>query len=217
MLKVPPGYDDLLGDAAAAPIRGELHKLDVEGVAALLARRPQPRSTAALAAATQRGSPPAEKVKHLHTFVCDHLEPGGFDALLIGMSLDELPADTFGLVTRALVTWGTARPYTAAATLASMTGHHWRTVRAHLINHGIADPMGLPSMHALLDITETMVIEAIQEDKPEKTRLKREQFYNQLYVPDRVAVSVDGKTKPALAEPEVAEEAFDQFARALGG
>lgn len=153
----------------------------------------------------------------LQGFVADHLG-SSLDDLYVDMMRGRLPEDTFGLIARAVSTWGTARPYLAVSTLAVHTAQHWRVIRAHLINHGIADPMELPSMHVLLDVTEQLEIESIQGSTPAETARKRSQFYDRLYTPERNRVSiVNGPSyTPAdagLSDPEI-EDAFDEFARA---
>lgn len=151
----------------------------------------------------------------LQGFVADHLG-SSLDDLYVDMMRGRLPEDTFGLIARAVSTWGTARPYLAVSTLAVHTAQHWRVIRSHLINHGIADPMELPSMHVLLDVTEQLEIESIQGSTPAETTRKRSQFYDRLYTPERGGQTNGPSYTPAdagLSDPEI-EDAFDAFARA---
>lgn len=91
-----------------------------------------------------------------------------------------------------------------------MTAHHWRTIRSRLIQAGIVDPMALPSMHALLDVTESMVLEAAENKRG------RERILDQLYSPSIAGARLNGSGyKPRPAGFSVAEQqaAFDNFAR----
>ena len=51
-----------------------------------------------------------------------------------------------------------------------------------MLRAGIGDPMNLPSMHALLDLTESAMIESMSSD-PENGSQKVSEFIDQLYAP----------------------------------
>jgi hypothetical protein len=216
MFGPPRGYDDLLGDAECAPPLGEPVDLNVVGVGVLQARRPAPRSTAVLAAITRPHISTAARLGLMQRFVNDHLSDEQVDDLLEKMMSGDLPDDAMGRVSRALCRWGTARPYTAVCHLAGVTGQHWRLIRQHLLVNGVTDPMWLPSMHALLDVTEQLVIESMQGRTPAQTEAKRDTFYNQLYRPDRLDAEFNGEDYQPIPDGfgEGEEDAaFDAFAR----
>lgn len=174
-----------------------------------------PRSAAALASASRPRTGRQDRLAALQTFVADHLVSPDLDDLYTHMMSERLPEDTLGRVARAVATCGTARPYVAVSTLAAITAQHWRTIRAHLINHGIINPMNLPSLHALLDVTEHMAVEAIQEKTPAETKRKRDKFYDQLYGPEFDAPVNDAVYKPAGISDTEMEAAFDQLSDAV--
>jgi hypothetical protein len=188
----------------------------VDGVGDVQAYPPTPASTALLAQSVRgRGSDDKTRGSYLYWFVRDHLTSEGFDDLLLGMWDGQIDDDdAVHKTARAVATWGTARPYLAVATLASISGQHWRTVRAHLIDKGIPDPMLLPSMHALLDVVETMVVESIHADKPRDTQRKRDEFYDTLYKPEIVKVPVNGDGyRPVPEGFDDTDDVFDRFAK----
>lgn len=100
-------------------------------------------------------------------------------------------------------------------TLCAITAAHWRMVRHKLLLAGIADPMALGSMHALLDVAELMVLESMQTADPDQDRLRREQFLDKLYAPTKETIALNGAGyKPVPAEfmdPENIEASFDAF------
>ena len=214
MFDPPPGYVDLLADAANAPPLGEPAALDIDGVGTVLARRASPASIAALAMAANPDLKLPAQQEHLATFVADHLGEGEYERLTDAMIADSLPANTFFLVGRAIATRGTARPYVAVITLAVQTAHHWREIRRRINAGGIVDPMQLPSMHAVLDVTEHAVIESMAG---EDSSTRRTQFYDSLYGPDRTALNGPGQSvapPPGFSSDEV-EASFDAFAAAM--
>lgn len=65
-----------------------------------------------------------------------------------------------------------------------LTAHHWRALRTKLALAGIGDLMALPSMHILLDLTETALEESMSATAdPDEGRQKVEEFRDQLYAP----------------------------------
>lgn len=108
-------------------------------------------------------------------------------------------------------------PYAAVITLSVLTAHHWRALRLKLLLAGVADPMALPSLHALLDTTESAVLESMHGDNPRDGEMKRSMFLDRLYAPSPVVDALNGEGYVAqpegFAEEEV-EASFDAFAQA---
>ncbi|QGH80044.1 hypothetical protein SEA_NHAGOS_33 [Gordonia phage NHagos] len=97
-------------------------------------------------------------------------------------------------------------------TLSAITAEHWRTLRARCASHGLARPLEqLPSLHALLDVTEMAVMESFQGKDPEKDR---KAFLDKLYAPEpaaRRAAGTGHKPAPAGFDEDAMESAFDAF------
>jgi hypothetical protein len=98
-----------------------------------------------------------------------------------------------------------------------LTAHHWRSIRLKLTTAGILDPMMLPSMHVLLDLTETSILEAMHGKTAREGEMQRATFLDQLYAPtlqvrnlngDKTAVAPDG------FDIDDVEDSFDAFAKA---
>lgn len=207
MVDPPPGYVDLLADAAHAPHPGDPALLEVPDVGEVLARRARPASIAALAMAANPDLTMQERQGHLAGFVAEHLAAGEYERLTVEMIDGDLPDDTFFLVGRAIATQGTARPYVAVISLALQTAVVWREIRRRIHAGGIVDPMGLPSMHAVLDVTERALLESMGGDEG-----KRAKFYEALYAPDGSALNGAGYSGPPPGfSPEEVEATFDAF------
>jgi hypothetical protein len=102
-----------------------------------------------------------------------------------------------------------------------MTAFNWRTLRPHLLNAGVPDPMALPSMHSLLDVMEQLILESKANSAKDSAEAKRsiEQFYDALYKPDRTLPDA-GEYKGVKAAPFTEEESaasFATFLSATGG
>lgn len=110
MYEPPPGFDDMLGDAELVPMEGPFRTLEVPGVGSVLARRPMPRSTAALAMSANAKIDATARQDYLTLFVRNHLADGEYERLMVAMINGEAPPDTLGRVARSISTWGTARP-----------------------------------------------------------------------------------------------------------
>lgn len=98
-----------------------------------------------------------------------------------------------------------------------MTAHHWRTLRLKLTLAGISQPMALPSMHVLLDNTESAILEAMHGDNPKDGETKRSMFIDRLYAPTPESMALNGSDyvpQPEGFEPDEVEAAFDAFAQA---
>ena len=111
---------------------------------------------------------------------------------------------------------GHRAPYIAVITLAVMTAHHWRTIRLKLVQSGVHNPMGLPTMHILLDATEAAVLESLSTGGRE-AEFHRSQFLDQLYSPANDVGLGGGDVAPAGFAPDEVEAAFDAFAAATTG
>ena len=210
MFDPPPGYDDMIGDAANAPFAAQYEPVLVPEVGVLTARRPMPRAAAGLAMAANSALTDTARADYLVLFVNDHVHPDEMERVYFAMMSDEAPANSIELIARKLATWGTARPYLAVVTLAVMTAHHWRTIRLKLVQSGVHDPMTLPTMHILLDTTEAAVLEGMSGDRDSER--KRTMFLDRLYSP------LADPTAPAAPPPgfsdDDTEDAFDAFASA---
>lgn len=110
MYDPPSGLDDMLSDADDVPMTSKFQSLDIDGVGAVQARKPQPRSAAALAASANSKASIEMKVDHLTLFVRHHLTDESYEDLLRGMVVGDYPPDTIQRVARAVSVWGTARP-----------------------------------------------------------------------------------------------------------
>lgn len=107
---------------------------------------------------------------------------------------------------------GHCPPYLAVISLAVMTAHHWRTIRLKLVQSGVHDPMGLRTMHVVLDATEAAILEAMSADRDGD--MKRTLFLDKLYSP-LLDPDVDKATvQPRGFTDEDVESSFDAFAAA---
>ncbi len=216
MFEPPPGYEDMLGDAETAPWSDRYDVLDVEGIGAVRARRPMPGAVATLAMAGNNELDSVSRSDYLVRFVVDHLSPDDVERVFLGMASGGCPIDSMERLSRAIATWGTSRPYIAVITLAVLTAHHWRTLRLKLVTSGIYAPMALPTMHMILDTTESSILEALTVEGGKEGEMKRRLFLDKLYAPiidptvDAAAVIPDG-----FSADEV-EDSFDAFAAAAG-
>ena len=213
MFSPPPGYVDFISDADTA-LPAELGRtLTVPRVGTVVARRTTPASAALLAMSASPDSKPSEQVAYLARFVEAHLGTDEVGRVYVEMMVGDMPSDAITLIARAVATEGTARPYVAVVSLAVMCGHHWRTIRQKLLAAGIADPMALPSMHVLLDYTESMAVEALASG--EDGRREVDSLYRRLYGPTPEALSLNGDDYvPPGFSPEEVEASFDAFSHA---
>lgn len=192
MFDPPPGFNDLVSDAEGCPITGPLRSLKIPAVGTVQARKCRPRAAAALAMGHNKRIPDSEKLSYQSRFLLDHLDAVEYERLLLGTLEGDLPVDALHRVARAVATWGTARPYVAVVTLSLHAGYNWRNIRQKLITSGVANPMKLSSLHALLDVVEDIVVDSVfraaereKDDAPPsagETAVKR--FYDEIYVPD---------------------------------
>jgi hypothetical protein len=208
----PPGYEDMLGDAATAEFSEQFDYIKVPEVGSLKARRPLPNAIATLAMAANSGLTNAERTDYLILFISDHLAEGEMERVYVEMMVGEASSDSVEKIARALATWGTARPYIAVVTLAVMTAHHWRTIRLKMVQSGVRDPMRLPTMHILLDATETAVLEAMSTGSDGE--MKRTMFLHKLYSPLSDPSAPAEIAAPPGFDDDDTEDAFDAFAAA---
>lgn len=90
--------------------------------------------------------------------------------------------------------------------MAVTAAYHWRSIRAKLMLAGMADPLRqLPDIHALLDITENVIMEGKANEGGDAL----ERWLFQTYKPEV-------GQKPQGFEEEDQLAAFDAFGGALG-
>lgn len=106
----PPSFEDMLGDAEGVELVGPYHRIEVDEVGEVQARKPMPNAIPNLAQSARADVPDSTRTEHLNRFVRNHLNVGEADRLLAAMMTGELPADTFSRVATAIAVWGTARP-----------------------------------------------------------------------------------------------------------
>ena len=143
---------------------------------------------------------------HLTRFVEVHMTPDGFEDLLLGMVDGRYPSDTVTALARALATWGTARQFPAVSALCAMTGKFWRVLRARLaVKGGLTDPLAqLPTLHVLIDVTESAVMESITKDE------ERDKIQNQLYAPELNSGATPSEpAPPSWWDADDAEDSFN--------
>ena len=86
-----------------------------------------------------------------------------------------------------------------------------------MLQAGITHPMGMPTMHMLLDATEAAVLEAMSLEGGNDAEMKRTLFLDKLYSPlaDPGGVNDEGyEATPAGFTDEDVEASFDAFAAA---
>lgn len=218
-MKSPPGYDDFIDDARAIEPSGDYELITVPGaIGPLHARRPRPRSAAALAQMSNGKVKDLVRSDFMHLFLGEHLASDDYETLLFRMIDGELGTDTIQRVVQAVTTWGTARPYIAVINLVVITGFHWRSMRAKLAQHGIADPLRtMTSLHALLDFTEQTTLESLAKsgtgnNAAEKSQSAIDSFMFKLYAPDPNERTEDGRVPvPANFDEDAMEGNFDAF------
>ena len=106
-----------------------------------------------------------------------------------------------------------------------MAGHHWRAVRTRFLNDGIANPMELSSLHAMLDKVESVVLEAVVNGagtKKGEAKAAHDKFIRDLYTVPPGLAKLNGHTETdevpeGFETPEAVEQGFDAFAKMLGG
>jgi hypothetical protein len=207
----PPGWEDMLSDALRSAPLPESEPLKVPGLGTFQAREPRPRSIAVLAMTQNDQIDDLERLNMVNLFVRQHLGEGEYERVVEGMIDDVFPEHgTVGKLMEAIATWGTARPYLAVVNLAVTCAQSWRRIRPRLINNGIADPMQLTSMGALLDVTEDIVLECMVTGDRTKDDMARDSFYNRLYAP--IVVEGEKVGPPPGWSDEETDDAFDAFA-----
>lgn len=218
MFDPPAGFDDLLGDAADVPCSSTFQDLEVPGIGVVRARKPRPPAIANLAMAYNEKTPANERDGYLTGFVRQHVDAGEFERLTIMMIDPDLAADPIEQGARALATWGTARPYLAVVRLAVTGAFNWRMMRLTIGKAG-HDPMALPSMHAVLDWVEDIVLESMVSDDHKADQARRDKFTDDLYRPEHPVKGKRGakgkRTPPPGFSPEEVAAASKQAAAAL--
>lgn len=119
----------------------------------------------------------------------DVAEAAGLDTeeVLEALWSAEGDPEVLDLVAGVLVV-GTARPWRSTVGLSVSTVRQWSTIRGRLIEKGIPDPLRmLPSLTALLDVVEVMVLDSFEKKED------RDKWLRQLY---RTDTTVDKATPP---------------------
>jgi hypothetical protein len=222
------GFGDMLADAESVPVEGGLFPLEVPTLGIVMARRPTPKSAAILAMAVNSRLDRVAQTEYFVLFVQEHMGEDGFADLLTRMMTDDVLEESVQLVARAIATWGTDRPYGAVVNLAAATASNWRTIRSHLIDNGIEDPIKLRSMHLLLDIAQNLTVDTLLHSGTGKDAIKAgerkaKEYISKLYRPDPPAVEPPKPERKRRAERPVltiedapsgfdsAEEDFNAF------
>jgi hypothetical protein len=248
MYEPPPGYLDLIADAERVPLGGEMTDIEIPHVGVVSARRPRPRAAAALAMTVNTKLLAGDRIRHpvgtplpereaadkakllavqmawFSRFVTDHIGAEEYGRIAEAMIEESVTDDAVKRVAHAIACWGTARPYIAVTTLSLFTAHNWRDIRHRLAFGGIADPMKLPSLHVLLDITEEIVVDRLarsgveREGPPSPGEMAVRKFYDAIYAPDPddpldVAESGGPRVPPGFDDPSEVEADFDAFLR----
>lgn len=131
---------------------GDLPPAAALHVARLGSHVPQERLTATVAVLRDAGICPGRVI----------------DALLDSTDPDVDLLDLTGEVLRT----GTGRPWRTTVSLAQVTVRQWSMIRGRLIQKGIPDPLrSLPSLTALLDAVETMILDGAEDDKERQRML----------------------------------------------
>ena len=107
-----------------------------------------------------------------------------------------------------------------------MAAHNWRALRQRGFGDGIADLMALTSMHAVLDMMETLGAESAVSGAKKETEAKAalSGYYDKLYKPDlsEIARMVNGTDEELMKPPpgfedDAIEASFDAFMSAANG
>lgn len=208
-----------MSDCEDAPLRPSKYRpMPVESIGEVMALKPAPSSAAAMALACHPEISDASRTGYIGAFVYSHVQPGEVDRLMVQMLDAGSPEDTMMRLAVALATWGTARPYLAVGGLCVNTAQHWRRIRAHLINSGISDPMCLTSLHALLDVVESMLEESIANNADSSDAATRDvgKLRDNLYAPHpafpapRSVIDDERKAADRFTDEE-SSNSFDAF------
>lgn len=118
------------------------------------------------------------------------------DVLLL-LFASESEVDILDFVSQ-ILTVGSGRPWKTTVSLCMATVSQWGMIRGRLIEKGIADPLRqLPSLTALLDVVEVMILDSAEGEK------KREETLRDLYRRDDMTAPPVGWTEGV--------EGFDGF------
>lgn len=205
MFDPPAGFDDMLGDAEHAPHNTRYTALTVNHVGIVVARKPAPAAIPLLATTVRDDIPDPARSAAAAQFVQTHLADGEWERLTMAMIDDQAPDNTIQNVSTAIATWGTARPHQAVVVLALQTAYLWRAIRVRLLDAGIPNPMTLPSMHPILDLTEKLMVESMTGKTAEEQQTR---FFDRLYGPPPTPIRASKGRKivppPGFSEAEMA-------------
>ncbi len=95
-----------------------------------------------------------------------------------------------------------------------MAAHNWRAIRLKLLTMGVGNPMGMRSLHALLDVVEMVMLDAVGGDTLEDTVAARTRFLDKLYAPERLVNGEKYQARPAGFSDAEVNASFAAFAAA---
>lgn len=121
-----------------------------------------------------------ERIDALVQYLEHVLHPADFDALM-ELAFDArhpFDLDEVGGLLAAVTEGGSARPYHVDTSLAGAAVENWTAIRGRLVTGGVPDPLRqLPTMYALLDAVEAMVLESHQDER------ERDRYWRRMYAP----------------------------------
>lgn len=206
----------MLGDAESAPHSDRYTALTVAGVGPVVARKPMPAAIPLIAGSVNAEVPDKRRPEYAARFVQTHLGDGEWERIHEAMLDDAAPDTAVQDIAAAVATWGTARPHHGVLTLALQTAYLWRAVRLRLILAGIHDPMALPNMHLVFDVTEKLMVESMVGPDGED---QQNRFFTRLYGPaphPRPGVKGIAVPPPGFS-PEEMDASWRAWTSAQGG
>lgn len=139
---------------------------------------PGPTTARHLAALTRRkGIDATEPMLAMLTVI---LGPTQLEALEDGIATGLYPPSAFSDLLDTTIEHISGRPLRAVVALAGSAVSQWSIIRGRLVRDGIADPLrDLPTLWALLDAVEWMILESKKDDK------ETDAYWRQVYGPER--------------------------------
>lgn len=171
-------------------------------------RPPRPVCAMYLAALTDKKSDAGARIGGLMGFLEDTLSPDAFQHLMDRAYDHDDPYNSDDMVDMVndIIAAGSARPYWVDTSLCGVAVRQWPMVRGRLVMNGIADPLrDLPTLYALLDVVEQMLLEGMPKDAD------RQLYFTRAYSPPS-GFSTTGKVPPGFS----AEEEMEAWESARG-
>lgn len=161
-----------------------------------------PRPSAAVLLAGMAGTGEEERLGGLMGFLEQVLSLSSLDRLLerAMTSGDPLEVEHVAELIELIVQEHSARPFHVCVTLSATAVQQWPQVRGRLVLAGVADPLReLPSLWALLDAVESLILEGMQKEEDQK------KYYSRVYTPPIGTLSRSSAPPPGwAAEDEMA-------------